>query len=98
MGRQMNRWIFAVVLLAAAVLRIGLNNVSAYSPADETVYVSYTKTLTERGFVQGYPEIVRAFVEQPRRWKYPSPIRWGYFAATTFVAEAYGSADPRALD
>lgn len=93
----MNRWILAAILLAAAVLRISLNNVSAYSPADETVYASYTQTLTERGFVQGYPEIVRAFVEQPRRWKYPSPIRWGYFLLTTFAAETYGSSDPRAI-
>ncbi len=93
----MNRWIFAAVLLAAAVLRIALNDVSRYSPADETVYASYTQTLMERGYVGGYPEIVRAFVEQPRRWKYPSPIRWGYFLATTFAAETYGSADPRAI-
>jgi len=93
----MNRWILAAILLAAATLRIGLNNVTAYSPADETVYASYTKTLMERGFVQGYPEIVRAFVEQPRRWKYPSPLRWGYFLLTTFAAETYGSSDPRAI-
>ena len=93
----MNRWIFAAILLAAGLLRIGLNNVAAYSPADETVYAGYTQTLTERGFVQGYPEIVRAFLEEPRRWKYPSPIRWGYFLLTTLVAEAYGTSDPRAI-
>jgi 4-amino-4-deoxy-L-arabinose transferase-like glycosyltransferase len=86
-----------VLLVVAAALRFWWNDVRDYSPADETVYARYTATLTERGFVGGYPEITRAFLDEPRRWSYPSPVRWGYFALSTVAADAFGGAEPRAL-
>ena len=86
-----------VIITFSAVLRLWFNDVTEYSPADEAVYAGYTRTLVERGFVNGYPEITRAFLDEPRRWVYPSPLRWGYFALAIVSASAFGSAEPHAL-
>ena len=91
------RWLLAAILTIAAALRIGWNNVETYSPADETVYANYTRTLVERGFFHGYPEIAQTFVRDSQRWNFPSPLRWGYFALSTLAAHIQGSAEPRAL-
>lgn len=91
------RWLLAAILVAAAALRIGWNNVESYSPADETVYVNYTRTLVDGGFFRAYPEIARAFESDSRRWVYPSPLRWGYFGLSTLATHIYGSTEPRAL-
>jgi len=86
-----------VVIAFSAALRLWLNDVVQYSPADEAVYAGYTRTLVERGFVSGYPEITRAFLHEPQRWVYPSPLRWGYFGLATVTASLFGSAQPHAL-
>ena len=88
--------LFAIIAFSV-VLRLWLNDITDYSPADESVYAGYTRTLVDRGFASGYPEITRAFLDEPRRWVYPSPLRWGYFAAATLTASVYGSAQPHAL-
>ena len=84
------------ILAVAIVLRVHWNDVSQYSPADESVYTSYTQHLLDRGFAAGYPEIVRWF-DDPRMWRYPNPLRFGHLALTTAAAEIYGAAEPRAL-
>jgi 4-amino-4-deoxy-L-arabinose transferase-like glycosyltransferase len=91
------RWLLAAILVGAAALRIGWNNVESYSPADETVYANYTRTLVDGGFFHAYPEIAHTFENDSRRWVYPSPLRWGYFGLSTLAAHIYGSAEPRGL-
>ncbi len=91
------RWLLAAIIVIAAALRIGWNNVETYSPADETVYANYTRTLVDHGFIRGYPEIAQAFENDSQRWIYPSPLRWGYFVLSTLAAHIHGGAEPRAL-
>ena len=93
----MQRWLFAAILVAASALRIGWNNVATYSPADETVYANYTRTLLKGGFFRAYPLIAQTFENEPRRWIFPSPLRWGYLGLSTLAAHIQGSAEPRAL-
>lgn len=85
------------LLFAAAALRLWWNDIRRFSPADEAVYASYTETLATDGYVAGFPKIVNAFIGESRRWHYPSPIRWGYFALATIAAKAHGSSDAAAL-
>ena len=85
------------IILVAAAMRVWWNDVPSYSPADETVYASYTRHLVERGFVRGYPEVTASFVDDRSMWIYPNPLRWGYLALATAAAHLYGSAEPHAL-
>lgn len=91
------RWTFAAIFIVAAAMRIALDDVSEFSRADESVYACYTQTLVSRGFVTGYREIVQAYETDERRWVYPSPLRWGYFALSTTAAAIQRSASPHAL-
>lgn len=89
--------LLVAILLVAAVLRFAWNDVQAYSPADEAVYTGFVATLHSKGFVAGYPEIITAYLNEPVRWLYPPPLRWGYLALGALAAEVYGAAEPRAL-
>jgi len=91
------RWLLAAILVASAALRIGWNDVETYSPADETVYADYTRTLADHGFFRTYPEIARTFENDARRWVFPSPLRWGYLGLSTLAAHIGGSTAPRGL-
>ncbi len=88
--------IVAIVTLAA-LLRFAINDVSAFSPADESIYVDLTERLTTHGFLAGYDDLVKMWVSNSAWWRYPSPMRFGYLALTTVAANLYGGADPRAL-
>ncbi len=91
------RWILVALVLAAAVLRVALNDVAAYSRADEQHYVEYTRTLVEQGFFHGYRVIVDRHVSYRELWVFPPPIRWGWFTLTWLVSELRGSCDPRGI-
>lgn len=84
------------IIVVAAAMRIYWNDVDNYSPADESMYTSYAKQLLDNGFVSGYPEIVRWF-DDPKMWRYPSPLRFGHLALATAAVEMYGATEPRAL-
>ena len=78
---------FAALLVVASAIRIFLNNVTAYSPADETVYLRYTQMLA-RG--ESYARLVRIFIDDRAMWVFPNPLRWGYLGVTTLFCRLAG--------
>lgn len=89
-------WLLAIVL-AAAVLRVAVNDVSRYSPADEAIYVDLSARLAAHGFIVEYPAIAREWITNRAWWRYPSPLRAGHLALTTLAVRVNGTADARAL-
>lgn len=85
------------IVVVAAALRIWWNDVSEYSPADETVYSGVTRHLIDRGFIGGYPDVVTSFVTERRLQRFPTPFRYGYYALARATAAVYGSPEPHAL-
>jgi 4-amino-4-deoxy-L-arabinose transferase-like glycosyltransferase len=85
---------FAALLIVAAAIRIFLNNVTAFSPADETVYLRYTQVLASGG---GYGRIIRMFVDDHGMWIFPHPLRWSYLGATTLLCSLGGECTHRTL-
>lgn len=84
----------APLLVLAAALRIAVNNVTAFSRADETVYTLYAKALAAGG---GYPALIRMFVDDPGMWVLPNPLRWSYLSAAALAVGITGDATPAAL-
>lgn len=76
---QRDRYLVAPLVVIAAAIRIAINNVTAFSSADETVYLLYANT--------GYPRIVPLFLGDPGLWVFPNPLRWSYLG----VAAAFCS-------
>ena len=87
------------ILLVAAVVRLLVNDVAPYSPADETYYTETTRSLVRDGWWRGYPALVDRFLADPTGSIYPQPppIRWGYFAVTTAACHIAGSCEARTL-
>ncbi|MEA2239902.1 MAG: hypothetical protein QOC81_4626 [Thermoanaerobaculia bacterium] len=77
------------LLVLSAALRIAVNNVVAYSRADETVYLLYAKT--------GYPGIVRMFVDDPGMWVLPNPLRWSWIEAISAACSLAGECTHRTV-
>src|SRR5947208_8968224 len=71
------------VLTIASALRILIDNVAAFSPADETVYLRYTQLLASGS---GYARIVRMYIDDRGMWVFPNPLRWSYLGATTLFS------------
>jgi len=84
----------APLLVIAAAIRIAVNNVVAYSPADETVYLIYTRALAAG---RGYPSIVRMFLDDRGMWVFPNPLRWSWLGATTLFSSISGECTHRTL-
>src|SRR5918996_3020819 len=78
---------FAALLTVAAPIRILLDNVTVFSPADETVYLRYVQLLAGGG---SYARIVRMFVDDRAMWVFPNPLRWGYLGAATLFSSIGG--------
>jgi uncharacterized membrane protein len=79
-----SRWrlaAIALVVLAGAALRIAWNDVSDYSPADETVYLNYARSVAQDP--AAYPQIVRAYIADPNSWVFPLPSRFAGIAITS---------------
>lgn len=89
-------WLWTI-LAGAALLRLALNDVATYSPADESVYVDLSRRLGEGGYFSAYAGIAREWIADPSWWRYPSPLRCGYLALTTFATRLVDYADPRVL-
>jgi hypothetical protein len=85
---------FGALLAVAAAIRIFVDNVTAFSPADETVYLRYTEVLASGG---GYARIVRMFVDDRGMWVFPNPLRWSYLGATTLFCSLSGECTHRTL-
>jgi 4-amino-4-deoxy-L-arabinose transferase-like glycosyltransferase len=91
------RAMLVAIVVAAAALRIWWNDVERYSPADEAVYSGVTRHLIDRGFIGGYPDVVKSFLTEHRLQSFPTPFRYGYFALTRLTAAIYGAPEPHAL-
>lgn len=85
-----------LVLIAGAALRIAVNDVEEYSPADEAVYVRTTAFLCQHGWTS-YPTLVRDYLAHREEWLYPHPMRWGHFALTTLACTLSTRCDARTL-
>src|SRR5271157_5572721 len=85
-----------LVLVVGAALRVGLNNVTEYSPADEQVYVELSSWLIANGWGQ-FPILCQNYLDHPDLWDYPDPLRWGYLGLASLTCRAAGHCDPRAL-
>src|SRR5689334_11686649 len=85
---------FAALLTVASAIRIFFDNVTSFSPADETVYLRYTQVLAGGG---GYARIVRMFLDDRGMWVFPNPLRWAWLGATTLFARLGGVASYRTL-
>ncbi|MDQ6858180.1 MAG: glycosyltransferase family 39 protein [Chloroflexota bacterium] len=81
-------------MAVGALIRITMNNVTTFSPADETAYLNYSKTIVAGR--TGFETAVQAFLNDPARWPYPSPSRWVAFEADAAVCKIVGC-DYRAL-
>jgi 4-amino-4-deoxy-L-arabinose transferase-like glycosyltransferase len=84
----------APLLILAAALRIAINDVTAFSRADETVYLLYAKALAAGS---GYPSLIRMFIDDRGMWVLPNPLRWSYLGAAALATRAGGGATPHAL-
>jgi Dolichyl-phosphate-mannose-protein mannosyltransferase len=79
-----SRWGLAAILLVVlvgAALRLAWNDVSEYSRADETVYLSYARSVSQDP--ASYPQIVRAYIADPNSWVFPLPSRFAGIAITS---------------
>lgn len=88
--------VLASLLILGAALRVYWNDVTPYSPADEQVYVGFSKWLDTNGLHE-YPALWKSFLDHPGWAAYPSPLRWGYLTATTLTCRLIGRCDARAL-
>jgi hypothetical protein len=95
--RAKHPWlIIGVLVLLGALLRIMVNDVPAYSPADEAHYVDVTRWLTREG-LSAYPEFVSTYLERQTMWLSPTPLRWGYFSLTTLTCSLHAPCDGRTI-
>lgn len=74
------------LLIAAGAIRIAINNVVQFSRADETVYLLYTRALANG---DGYPRLIRMFVDDPGMWVLPNPLRWSYLGAGALFSSSH---------
>ncbi len=78
--------LFLPLLVIAAAIRIAVNNVVAFSRADETVYLLYARALAAG---EGYPKIIRMFVDDPGMWVFPNPLRWSYLGLASLCSSSH---------
>ena len=67
---------------------------TSFSPADETVYLRYTRLLAGGG---DYARVVRMFLDDRGMWVFPNPLRWSYLGATTLLCRIGGDCTYRTL-
>ncbi len=90
-------WLLVCALVCFGfVVRVIVNDVAAYSPADEAHYVDITRWLSREGFA-AYPQFVSTYLEREAMWLSPTPLRWGYFSLTTLTCSVLTPCDGRAL-
>lgn len=95
--RQTPPWLpICLLVIVGVIVRVIVNDVTAYSPADEAHYVDITRWLTREGLT-AYPKFVSTYLEHPSMWLSPTPLRWGYFALTTLTCSVHAPCDGRAI-
>lgn len=91
-----HRRLVLALLVIGAVLRVLVNDVAAYSPADEAHYVDITRWLTRDGW-SAYPQFVSTYLDRQALWLSPTPLRWGHFSLTTLACTLQAPCDGRTL-
>jgi Dolichyl-phosphate-mannose-protein mannosyltransferase len=86
--------VLAALLTIAAAIRVAVNNVAAYSPADETIYLQFTRALAGG---ERYATLVQSFIADPSVWVFPNPLRWSWLGATTLFCSIAGECSHRSL-
>ena len=90
-------WLLVGTLVCiGALVRVFVNDVAAYSPADEAHYLDITRWLLREGLT-AYPKFVSTYLEREAMWLSPTPLRWGYFSLTTLSCTVQTSCDGRAI-
>jgi 4-amino-4-deoxy-L-arabinose transferase-like glycosyltransferase len=84
----------APLLIFAAALRIAIDNVTAFSRADETVYLLYARALAAGN---SYPSLIAKFIDDRGMWVLPNPLRWSYLGAAALATRIGGDATPHVL-
>ena len=79
----------AVVLVAAAAIAPTLDRVDRRGP-DEAHYVAYTGSLLAEGPAAFRP-FFRGYVDDPKRWVYPNPLRMAFLSASAIWAAIFGA-------
>ena len=74
------------LLVIAGAIRIAINNVEQFSRADETVYLLYAQALASG---EGYPKLIRMFVDDPGMWVFPNPLRWSYLGVAALFSSSH---------
>jgi|GEM_PF-1352414 len=87
--------VLALVIIGA-IVRVLVNDVTTYSPADESHYIDITRWLSREG-PSAYPKFVSTYLDADALWLSPTPLRWGYFSLTTLTCSVRGPCDGRAL-
>ena len=77
------------MLIIAAAIRLYLNNIVQYAPADEATYLDFATTLFHGGIGQ-YPDLVQTFLHDRDMWLFPSPLRWSWIGVTSIFCSLAG--------
>lgn len=88
--------LLGLLVIIGAVLRVVVNDVGFYSPADEAHYVDVTRWFGREG-LSAYPKFVATYLEEQAMWQSPTPLRWGYFSLTTLMCSVHTPCDGRAI-
>lgn len=94
--RRAHRLALVAVVVAAATLRIAWNDVTQFSPADETHYLAIAKTLAP-AMLERYPALAAEYVAHPGAWKFPSFLRWGWHGMGAMVCKVQPDCTHRSL-
>jgi hypothetical protein len=96
--RRRLQWVALCLLLSGGtVLRWHLNDVSAFSRADESIYLEYVTTLRDHGGVRHYDSLVEWYLGDPSMSRYPTPYRYAYILGAYGVASVTGDFTHHAL-
>jgi len=91
---QEDSLLFAALIVVSAALRIYLNNIVQYSPADESIYLEFAKMLAGG---ERYADVIRTYVSDQDFWLFPSPLRWSFIGAASLVCEMAGQCTHRVI-
>jgi dolichyl-phosphate-mannose-protein mannosyltransferase len=84
------------VVVVSVTMRIAWNDVTRFSPADETHYLETARALAP-DVVARYPVLAAEYLAQPGAWKFPSFLRWGWYGIGATICKAQPDCSHRSL-
>ncbi|WP_242352235.1 MULTISPECIES: glycosyltransferase family 39 protein [Anaeromyxobacter] len=94
--RRAHRFALLAVVVVAAALRVAWNDVTTFSPADETHYLETARALAP-SLLERYPVLASEYLSQPGAWKFPSFLRWGWYGIGATICKAQPDCSHRSL-